>query len=83
MIQEHNQVKQALMNEIRMLRNAMTPQSLQLASDQMKSEEVRRKQEEDMIQAHIDRDQLKVNISFIIIHVKLFILVLGGAWKLG
>ncbi len=66
-----------------MLRNAMTPQSLQLASDQMKSEEVRRKQEEDMIQAHIDRDQLKVNISFIIIHVKLFILVLGGAWKLG
>ncbi len=76
-------MKQALMNEIKMLRNAMTPQSLQHASDQMKNEEVRRKQEEEMIQAHIDRDQLKVNSSFIGIHVILFILVLGGAWKLG
>lgn len=63
MIQEHNQVKQALMNEIKTLRAAMPAQQDQLVADLMKNEEVMKKQEEELIQIHIERDMLKVSVA--------------------
>lgn len=62
LIQEHNQVKTALMNEIKTLRKALSPATDQVFQELKKNEEVRKKQEEEMIQAHIERDNFKVNI---------------------
>jgi hypothetical protein len=60
-MEEHNQVKVALMNEIKSLRKALSPHSEQAFLDLQKSETARRKQEEDMINAHIERDRVKVS----------------------
>lgn len=60
--QEHNQVKQALMNEIKTLRAAMPAKQEQLVADLLKNEEIRKKLEEDMIQAHIEKDSMKVRL---------------------
>lgn len=59
LIQEHNQVKSALMNEIKTLRKALSPASEQVFQDLKKNEDVRKKQEEEIIQVHIERDSLK------------------------
>ena len=63
LIQEHNQVKSALMQEISNLRKALNP-SKEKAYDCLKrSEDIRLKQEEELVQAHIMNDNYKTELA--------------------
>jgi hypothetical protein len=61
LILEHNQIKNVLMNEIKNLRKAMTPAHEQTFSELKKFDEIRTKQEEELVQVHIENDKLKVS----------------------
>ncbi len=49
------------MNEIKNLRKAMTPAHEQTFSELKKFDEIRTKQEEELVQVHIENDKLKVS----------------------
>lgn len=65
LIQEHSQVKTALMNEIRNLRKALTPSSEQAYQELKKSEDIRRQQEEELVQIHIENDNLREELRML------------------
>ncbi len=64
-MQEHNEVKTVLMNEIKTLRKAMTPQQEQQYNELKKSDDIRIKQEEELVRIHIENDKLKAEVSLL------------------
>lgn len=60
LLSEHNHVKAVLMSEIRNLRKALNPNAEQTYQELAKSEEARRKQEEELVRLHIEHDTMKV-----------------------
>lgn len=63
LIQEHNQVKAMLMEEIKVLRKSLTPMSEQAFDELKRSEELRRRQEEELIRVHIANDDLRDDLA--------------------
>jgi hypothetical protein len=65
LIQEHNEVKTVLMNEIKNLRKALGPQAEQIYNEVKRHDEVRSKQEEELVNVHIENDRLKSEINLL------------------
>lgn len=63
LLTEHNQVKAVLTTEIRNLRKAMSGNSNKIYEDLKRVEEAQRKQEEELVKVHIERDQLKAELN--------------------
>ena len=63
LIQSHNEVKSSLINEIRILRKTLNPNSEQTFLDLQKSENIRLKLEEELVKTQIHCDQLRSELS--------------------
>jgi hypothetical protein len=61
LIQEHNQIKNSLMSEIKNLRKALTPTTEQAFQEIKKLEDLKKQQEEELVHVHIENDRLQVN----------------------
>jgi hypothetical protein len=70
LIQEHNHVKSMLMEEIRILRRSMNPQSQQTFEELRRSEEIRNRVEEELIRAQIANDGLRDDLFSISVRLK-------------
>ena len=63
LIQSHNEVKSSLINEIRILRKTLNPNTEQTFLDLQKSENLRLKLEEELVKTQIQCDTLRSDLS--------------------
>jgi hypothetical protein len=70
LIQEHNQVKAMLMEEVKLLRKSMNPQSQQAFDELKRSEEIRHRVEEELVRMQIANDTLRDDVATIAMRLK-------------